>query len=226
MATLLMDPSTSHKRIRDMEHELFQSKLKPLVDANLLSKIIGSSSSGESPHRTAAMELIFERSIQERRERTLARVRESPQPGPVPEPKRRSEKSNAPIQPADAPIPAPAPQQKSRPPPKPQPTPGETDQNPLLASVRKTTPAATQSDASAQRKSVPNSRKSDSKPPDDTFLRCSVKSCGVPHGRDGLKDGLYCGVCPNQTATLCAYCGVHRSTKVRNCKGCGLRFLK
>ena len=55
-----------------MEHELFQSKLKPLVDRALISDAIESSSSGEHPHRAAAIELILERSIRDRRERVLA----------------------------------------------------------------------------------------------------------------------------------------------------------
>ena len=55
-----------------MEHELFQSKLKPLVDRALISDAIESSCSGEHPHRAAAIELILERSIQDRRERVLA----------------------------------------------------------------------------------------------------------------------------------------------------------
>ena len=38
----------------------------------MLLEIIGNSFSGENPHRAAAMELIFERSIQEHRERVVA----------------------------------------------------------------------------------------------------------------------------------------------------------
>lgn len=76
-----------------MEHELFQSKLKPLVDTALLSKMIRSSSSGKNPHRAAAMELIFERSIRERHQRVSTKVRNTLQLDPTPQGK---EINNAP----------------------------------------------------------------------------------------------------------------------------------
>ena len=77
----------SHERIREMEHELFQSKLKPLVDATLLPRTIRSSSSGESPHYAAAMALIFGRSIQERRERMLMKAKNTLRSDPTTQPK-------------------------------------------------------------------------------------------------------------------------------------------
>jgi len=58
-----------------MEHELFQSKLKPLVDEASVLKMIRSISSGENSHRAAAVELVLERSVQERRKRMIAKVR-------------------------------------------------------------------------------------------------------------------------------------------------------
>ena len=57
-----------------MQHELFYSKLKHSVEGSSLLEVISNSSSGENPHRAAAMESIFERSIQERRERVAAGV--------------------------------------------------------------------------------------------------------------------------------------------------------
>lgn len=211
-----------------MEHEIFHSELKPSIDDGSLSKIIRCSSSGENSHRAAAMVLIFERSVRERRERMATRVRDSLRQRPPPEPKRSNERVNNPVQSA-GPL-APAPQPVSRPPPKLQSTSGEAAQNlkpvPRPEPTQKTIPAVTQNDTSTHRKSMPNLRTSDSKPPEDTFLRCSVRSCRVSLGRNELKDGLYCGVCQNRAATLCANCGVCRNTIVKHCKGCGLKFMR
>ncbi|KAF9793429.1 hypothetical protein BJ322DRAFT_1103824 [Thelephora terrestris] len=78
----LFSPFTAeHKDIREREHDLFCSKLKPLVDRTLLFDIIEDSCLGEHPHRAAAMELVLERSIQQRRERMLVKVKD-PQPDP------------------------------------------------------------------------------------------------------------------------------------------------
>jgi len=70
-----------------MEHELFQSELKPSVDGALISGMIRSSSSGLHSHRTAAMGLILERSIQERRERMLTKAKNSLRLDPAPQSK-------------------------------------------------------------------------------------------------------------------------------------------
>lgn len=76
-----------------MQHKLFYSKLRPLVEGHSLLEIIRSSSSGENPHRSAAMELIFERSIQEHRERAVAKVKKlKTEPSPA-EPAVRDERS-------------------------------------------------------------------------------------------------------------------------------------
>jgi len=70
-----------------MEYELFKSELKPSVDGTLISGMIRSSSSGLHSHRAAAMELILERSIQDRRERIVAKAKNSLRPDPTPQPK-------------------------------------------------------------------------------------------------------------------------------------------
>jgi len=69
-----------------MEHELFQSELKPSVDGALISSMIRSSSSGLHSHRAVAMASILERSIQERRERTFAKAKDELRPDPAPQP--------------------------------------------------------------------------------------------------------------------------------------------
>ena len=60
-----------------MQHELFYSKLRPLVEDSSLLETIRSSYSGQNPHRAAAIEMIFDRSIQEHRERIAAGTRKS-----------------------------------------------------------------------------------------------------------------------------------------------------
>ena len=69
-----------------MEYELFRSKLKPLVDCASIINIIEGSSSGEHPHRTAAVGLILERSIEERRKRMLEKVQNSSRQDPTTQP--------------------------------------------------------------------------------------------------------------------------------------------
>ena len=67
-----------------MEYELFQSELKSSVNGALISGMIRSSSSGLHSHRAAAMELILERSIQDRRERVLAEAKNGLPSDPAP----------------------------------------------------------------------------------------------------------------------------------------------
>jgi len=69
-----------------MEHELFQSELKPSVDGALISNMIRSTSSGLHSHRAVAMASIFGRSIQERRERTFAKAKDELRPDSAPQP--------------------------------------------------------------------------------------------------------------------------------------------
>lgn len=67
-----------------MQHKLLYSKLRPSVKGSSLHEVIGGSFSGENPHRAAAMELIFERTIQERREGVAAGAAEpNTQPSPA-----------------------------------------------------------------------------------------------------------------------------------------------
>lgn len=97
-----------------MEHELFQSKLKPLVDTTLLSKTIRTSSSGENPHRAAALVLILERSIQERCKRTFTGVNSTPRRDPAPKPQRSSSVPDVSTLQVESPSLAPPPQQSSQ----------------------------------------------------------------------------------------------------------------
>ena len=52
-----------HECIIDMEHKLFYFKFKLLIRCSSLLEIIRDSPLGENPHRMVAMELIFDRTI-------------------------------------------------------------------------------------------------------------------------------------------------------------------
>src|ERR1700753_762645 len=70
-----------------MQYKLLFSKLRSSVEGPSFLETIRSSSSGEYPHRAVAMEQIFERRIQDRRERMLAQARNpSQQEDPVVQP--------------------------------------------------------------------------------------------------------------------------------------------
>ena len=69
-----------------MQHELFHSKFKPLVGRSLILDIIKDSPLGETPHRAVAMELIFDRAIDDCQERMLAQAKESSRADPVVQP--------------------------------------------------------------------------------------------------------------------------------------------
>ena len=97
-----------------MEYELYRSKLKPLVNRTLVRNIIESSSSGEHPHHSVAIGLIFEKSIQEHYERMLQKAKTTPGPAPAPEPKTNTEVLTAPIPKSKCLVPDPAPQSVSR----------------------------------------------------------------------------------------------------------------
>ena len=57
-----------------MEYELFQSKLKPLVDCASIINIIENSSSGEHPHCMVTMWLVLKRSIEARFKRMVEKA--------------------------------------------------------------------------------------------------------------------------------------------------------
>ena len=75
-----------------MQHELFYSKLRPFVEDSSLPEAILNSSSGKNPHRAAALEMIFERSIQEYRERVVASAKEPKTQNPPTKPAVTDEK--------------------------------------------------------------------------------------------------------------------------------------
>jgi len=85
-----------------MQHELFQSKLKPLVDRALIPSIIESSSLGKHPHHSVAMGMIFEKLIQHRLERSIQELpkkilKKKKKRDPTSQPDRSAETLTAPI---------------------------------------------------------------------------------------------------------------------------------
>ena len=69
-----------------MEHDLFHSRFKSSVGRSSLLDIIRDSPLGENPHREAAMELVFDRTIDDCQERMFAKAKKSSQAGPVIQP--------------------------------------------------------------------------------------------------------------------------------------------
>ena len=76
-----------------MQHELFYSKLRPSVEGYSILEIIRNSYSGDNPHHAATMEMIFERSIREYREKAAAGVKEARTQPPPTKPTATDEKS-------------------------------------------------------------------------------------------------------------------------------------
>jgi hypothetical protein len=208
-----------------MEHELFQSKLKPSVDGALLSDIIRSSSSGEHSHRTAAMELILERSIQGRRERVSKKVEDSLQPDPTPKPK-RSEPLKTTSQPAERPTPPLA----SQPPPQPlSSTIARILVSTLIAREAPQNPPPLQkptksTKTGAQREEPrPNAIVNTSPSEDIAQLACSW--CNVEQLRRHLRSGVDCRFCPGSFVGMkCAGCGTMRVSDIEACSNCHKKF--
>lgn len=214
---LMCLPRGRHKDVREMEHELFQSKLKPLVDRALLSDMIESSSSGEHPHRTAAVELILERSIQERRERMSAKVESDLQPDLVPEPKRTT---TTPI--PEAKPPAPAPQLPFQPSSSSVPT--------LTSAKNETSPNSSSSSKPARkakatgREGPPAHTKVHPGPP-DVVVELVCGGCRINHSRSKLCIGLFCPSCPTGWDIMkCVRCGTIRTEKGETCTNCHGKF--
>ena len=207
-----------------MEHELFWSKLKPSVDGALVSDIIRSSSSGLNSHHTAAIELILERSIQERRERTFTKAKSHPRPGPTPQPE--NEARNTPTRRVrfSTPAPAPAPQ------PSLESLPDSTTG--FFARVASSTKCEASQDSSAllkpakkikgvrRHKEPPVDVKPNSSPSED-FVELVCSGCSVKKPRGELLFGIYCGPCCWVGGKVkCVGCGTSRVGVVDACTGC------
>ena len=208
-----------------MEHELFQSKLKPSIDGALVSDIIQSSSSGLNSYRAVAMELIIERSIQERRKRMVTKAKNHLRSDPTSQPK--SEVPNTPI-----------PQLRS-------PTPTTASQPPFRSLPNDTTESiASRASASfnqeAQQEPLPPSETvkkvalreepfadvNINSSPSEDFVELVCLKCSVKQLRSGLQYGIDCGLCPfSWVSTMkCVGCGTIRKRNTEACSSCHKKF--
>jgi hypothetical protein len=208
-----------------MEHELFQSKLKPSVDDALLSDIIRSSSSGEHSHRTAAMELVFERSIQERRERMSTKVKDPLRPDSTPQLK-KSEPLKDPTPPAKLPVPALAL------PLLPQSSPNASTNvpagHPLSPAMQEASPdSSTRSKPKNKIKKVarleePQTDVSTTALPSEVAVQLACQNCSVKQERSFLLFGVYCSSCIG--IMKCVGCGTIRREDIKACTNCHGKF--
>ena len=208
-----------------MEYELFRSELKPSVDGALVSSIIRSSSSGLHSHRAAVMELILERSIQERRERMFTKAKNRPRPGPTPQPE--SEARDTPTPQVRFPVPAPASQPPSRPPPI-----GLLARIALASTERKAPQdSSALSEPAKKIKEVGRHKEPpvDAKPnwsPSEDFVELICPVCDVKQLRGDLLLGVYCHLCCSTRETMwCVGCGTSRVKRAATtCSCCHKKF--
>ena len=211
-----------------MEHELFQSKLKPSVDPALLSDIIRSSSSGQSPHRTAAMELIFESSIQGRRERALTKHKDSLRSDPAPRPMRTHEAPNISIPQAQPPVPVIALQPPSQPLPNvdasiiTSPASAPTKHKALQDSPPPSNPPK-KAKKVARGEEPPTDAKIDASPSED-IVQLVCRNCNAKPLRSHLWHGIYCTQCRLARIMNCAGCGTSRFYDIEACANCHKKF--
>ena len=213
-----------------MEHELFQCELKPLVGTTSLSKMIRSTSSGENPHRAAVMELLLDRSIQERRGRTLTKVRIRPRSDPTPQPKKSKDPLKISIPQVEPPTSLPAPQPPSQSSPN-----TNTKLRPirLVSSSAKCEPSLdwpilprSAKDANVLRYEEdppPDANTNAPLPEDIVGLRC--RTCSFGQLRSQLRSGVYCEFCFRATAIMkCVGCGTIMINDTDTCTNCRRRF--
>ena len=207
-----------------MEHELFQSKLKPSVDGASILDILRSSSSGQNSHRTAAMELVLEKSIQERRERISAKAKNSLRPDPTPQPKETNEARNNPSPGVQSTTPASAPQ------------PSLFLRLSTIGNASKRESASANCEASqvsskpvtktkvVRREDLPVDTTT-SLPPSEEFVRLECRSCGDKERRSRLQFGIYCSSCLGLSGIMkCGGCGTLRVENVVACSNCRRKF--
>jgi len=215
-----------------MEHELFRSKLKPSVDGALLSNIIRGSSSGGNSHRAAAIELVLERSIQERRQRTSngGRKGRMPQQRPTPQLEKSDEEPNISIPQVQSASPSPAPQPQSQ-----SSTMATMDPSSVVLSVSgkpeaslglSTLSESARDVKAAQREEPSVDAKTNPPPPLEDTVQLVCSRCDIEQSRSCLQHGVRCGSCPAffYTTIKCVGCGVPRAGNLVACTGCHRKF--
>jgi len=215
-----------------MECELFRSKLKPSVDGALVSDIIRNSSSGLSSHRAAVIELILERSIQERRERMLfANVKNSVRPNFTTQPGGAGGALGIPIPEVQSPAPTPAPRLPLQPPAN-----GISGSPANLATTTAEREASQGSSAlSEPAREIDVARGEEQSadvktdpPTSEDFVELVCRRCSVKQLRSDLRGGssVHCGLCPKRKDTImrCVRCGIMKISSVDACTGCHGKF--
>jgi len=209
-----------------MEYELFRSKLKPSIDGASVSGIIRCSSSGLSSHRTAAMELVLEGSVRERRERMPKKAKNSLRLDPTLQAKRTSEAPNMSI--PEVQLPAPAPSQSL-----PNDATGIVTSPASASAEHNGPPDSPALSKRAKRIKVVRSEKplTDVKTnpsSSENFVEMACQNCGVRQLRSCLWSGLYCNPCPlrleRTTKMKCVGCDTIRVDDVGACTGCHRTF--
>ena len=213
-----------------MEHGLFQSKLKPSVDGALLSDIVRGSSPGKHSHRATAMELVFERSLQGRRERVPTKVKDSLQSDPIPQLK-RSEQLKAPFPPAELPVPvlaSPPPSQSSAN-ANANVLAGHISSSPTTHEASPVVPTfskpAKKIKTAAQREEPQADAKMNPSPSED-IVQLACRSCCVRQQRNHLRLGVCCDLCLGPSAIMkCVGCGTFRINDIETCTSCHNKFV-
>ena len=205
-----------------MEHELFRSKLKPSVDAALLSEMIRSSSSGEHPHRAAVMEAIFERSIRECHGEVLTNAMNASRPDPASQPEGNEGAPNITIPQAQSHTPAPASGPPSHSPPNSAGIGLSAGFMPasVESEVSLTSPTFTR--LAKKRKGIryedPADAGLNSPLPEDT-VELVCRSCGTEGSRGTSCITPWCFGAP-----MCTGCGNVETEATEACTGCHKRF--
>ena len=210
-----------------MEHELFQSKLKSSIDAILISGIIRSSSSSLNSHRTAAMELILQRTIWDRRERMFGKAKNSVRPDPTPQPKRASEVPSIPTSEVQPAPPALAPRSPSQPPLNDSSTGNATSLAPVSVKYEALPNSSVPSKPAKKIKEEPPVYVNPNPSPSADFLELICPRCNAKQPRRDLWLNAYCSLCPRLkegwTRVKCVGCGA-RADNVNACTGCHGKF--
>ena len=215
-----------------MEHELFQSKLKPSVDGALLSDIIRSSSSGQNSHRTAVMELLFERSIQARRERAFTKAK-GVRPYPTLQPTTTCEAPNVSTPRIQSPTPPTALQSTSQLLPNVD-TSIATSLTPTVTEHKVSQHSPTRSKTPQKVEEVtqceepPADAKTDASS-SKNIVQLVCQRCLVEQLRTHLRLGIYCDRCPPKgkwfsPVMKCVGCGTSRVSDVDACTNCHKKF--
>ena len=169
----------------------------------MVHEIIRSSSSGRDSYRTAAMELLFERSIQERRERMLTRADDTLLPDPTSPSEETDEES----------IISPAPQ-----PPRVLPSDASVPTRPRSVLINHETPRDPSRKTKVARFEDPPVNAGTNSPSSKDNVQLFCRNCGTSQSRNLLLSGVFCGTCCSNVQ--CTYCWTFRISDTETCTSC------